>query len=124
MFTKIILFAVLAACGVQSHQATSPDVQFGGDPEENAKSLAAMRDWLDSQRQMQAGLGTTPDEPDKLPPEDDAPKDQHWCCQSVNPKTASGEGCHPIGPEHITACNKVLFCDGKWVKDDDKVYCL
>jgi hypothetical protein len=48
----------------------------------------------------------------------------HRCCQSTDPKTVSGEGCHPIGPEHIVACNEVLYCEGTWVKHDGKVHCV
>lgn len=87
MFTKIILFAILAACGVESTPATAPD------------------------------------EPIKQPPEEDAQEDQHFCCHSVDPKTWTGEGCGAINKENINSCNKVLYCPGKWVKDDGKVIC-
>jgi hypothetical protein len=87
MFTKTILFAVLAACAVQSDQATAPD------------------------------------EPDKLPPQEDVPAEQHFCCQTVDPKTLTGEGCVTIGPNQIDACSEVLYCEGNWAKHDGKVFC-
>jgi hypothetical protein len=46
-------------------------------------------------------------------------------CQSVDHKNFTGDGCDPISGslETIAACNKVLYCPGKWVKDDGKVWC-
>jgi hypothetical protein len=85
MFTKTILFAVLAACGVPSTPTTAPA--------------------------------------EKQPPEEDVQEDQHFCCQSVNPKTFTGEGCSLITVQQVALCNKILYCEGNWVKDDDKVTC-
>jgi hypothetical protein len=66
------------------------------------------------------------EQPDKLPPDEVKPVDQHWCCQSVDYKTKTGDGCDPISGslETIAACNKVLYCSGDWTKDDGKVHCL
>ena len=64
-----------------------------------------------------------PDEPDKLPPEEPEVKDQHFCCQSVDPKTFTGEGCQLITEQQVALCNKILYCEGNWVKDDGKVTC-
>jgi hypothetical protein len=119
MLTKTLLFTVLAACGVQSTPATAPDI------DENAKAAAAAREFMDAQMQMQMQLYNGPDEPDKAPPEEPELKEQHFCCQSVNHKTKSGDGCDPISGslETIAACNKVLYCPGFWTKDDGKVTC-
>jgi hypothetical protein len=121
MFTKSILFALLAACGVQSHSAASPDERLGGDPywddESQAAADAASRDWLD--RRMK----TAPDESDKLPPEEPEVKDQHFCCQSVDLKNWTGDGCVTIAPTQIDLCTNVLYCPGKWGKQDGKVTC-
>jgi hypothetical protein len=67
-----------------------------------------------------------PEQPDKLhPPGEVKPIDQHFCCQSVDPKTESGEGCTAISDslELINTCGKVLHCEGNWTKDDGKVSC-
>jgi hypothetical protein len=127
MFTKIVLFAVFAACGVRADQATSSDVPLGGDPHENAKAAAAAQDWHERQMQMQmqaSDRAAAPDHPtDKQPPQEDHPMDQHFCCQSVDHKTFSGNGCQLITELQVALCNKVLYCEGNWVKDDDKVFC-
>jgi hypothetical protein len=86
MLTKHILFALLAACGIQPTPATAPD------------------------------------EPDQQPP-DETQEDQHFCCQSVDHKTFSGDGCSLITELQVALCNKVLYCEGNWVKDDSKVWC-
>jgi hypothetical protein len=125
MFTKSILFALLAACGVQS--SSSPDEPLGGDPDANARAAAAARDFLDKQMQTQRQLhnaSTEPpsEQPDKKPPDDDQ-MDQHFCCQSVDLKNFSGEGCQTIGQGQIDLCTRVLYCPGKWAKDEGKVVC-
>lgn len=57
----------------------------------------------------------------KQPPE--PPKEgQHFCCTALD--KATGKGCVEIGQEHITTCNKVLYCGGSWMKEDGKVTCL
>jgi hypothetical protein len=63
------------------------------------------------------------EQPEKKPPEM-KPKDQHFCCQSVDPKTKTGEGCETIGSGKIDLCAEVLYCSGDWAKHDGKVYCL
>jgi hypothetical protein len=126
MFTKTILFAVLAACGAQSHETTNTEVPLGGDPVENAKALAAARDWLDQQMQMQmqaSNRANAPDQPDKLQPEEDIQEDQHFCCHSVDPKSKTGDGCVTIGANQIDTCGEVLYCPGFWAKHDGKVSC-
>jgi hypothetical protein len=67
-----------------------------------------------------------PDQPDDFArPPAPPPEEQHWCCQSVNHKTKSGDGCDPISGslETIAACNQVLYCPGFWTKDNGKVIC-
>jgi hypothetical protein len=95
MLTKTLVFTLLAACGV--HPATSPVV---------------------------SNPAAAPDERDKPPPDEDDQRDQQFCCQSVDPQTASGEGCAAISKENINACLNVLSCGDKWVKQDGKVTCL
>jgi len=124
MFTKLVLFAVLAACGVQSKQATSPDVQLGGDPAKNAKHAAAARDWLERQMQMQRELHVAsnpiaPDEPDDLPPGGGAQEGQHFCCDTINHEKQTGDGCVTIGESHVELCPNVLYCGGNWSKTED-----
>lgn len=85
MFTKTILFALLATCGVPSTPVTAPD--------------------------------------EKQPPEEDAQEDQHFCCQSVDLKTMTGEGCQTMGAGQIDLCANVLYCSGNWAKADGKVAC-
>jgi hypothetical protein len=65
------------------------------------------------------------DPPDYQPPVE-KPKDSHWCCKSVDPKTASGEDCTSISgtPEVINACAEYLNCSGSAAKHDGKVTCL
>jgi hypothetical protein len=65
-------------------------------------------------------------EPDEFEPTEPAvkPIDQHFCCQSVDPKTKTGEGCETIGSGKIDLCAEVLYCSGDWAKHDGKVYCL
>jgi hypothetical protein len=62
------------------------------------------------------------EEPDKQPPDDDQ-MDQHFCCQAVDQKNLSGDGCQTIAPTQIDVCNKVLYCEGNWSKDDGHVKC-
>lgn len=87
MFTKILLFAFIAACGGQTNSASNPD------------------------------------EPGKAPPEQPVVEDQHFCCQSVDPKTKTGDGCVTIAQTQIDRCAKVLYCPGFWAKDDGTVTC-
>jgi hypothetical protein len=71
------------------------------------------------------GASTDPpaEQPDKKPP-GQVEEGQHFCCQSVDEKTFSGEGCVPIsGEAQIAVCNKVLYCNGNWIKNDGKVTC-
>lgn len=65
------------------------------------------------------------EEPDKLPPGEVEPADQHFCCQSVDLKTLTGEGCTAISSslELINTCTNVLYCEGNWGKQDGKVVC-
>ena len=89
MFTKPLLLAFLAACGIHSSTATTEP------PAE---------------------------QPDKPPPGPQV-EDQHFCCQAVNQKNLTGDGCITIGPNQIDACDKVLYCEGNWSKDDGHVVC-
>jgi hypothetical protein len=91
VITKLLLLALLAACGVPSNTAT-----IEPPPEQP---------------------------PDVKPPDDPGLEDQHFCCQSVDFKTFSGDGCQLITELQVALCNKVLYCEGNWVKDDGKVAC-
>jgi hypothetical protein len=57
------------------------------------------------------------------PPEQPQEKDHYFCCQELDAKGFSGDGCTEIPESHVIACNKVLYCDGKYKKDDQKVTC-
>jgi hypothetical protein len=77
------------------------------------------------------GVPSTPatvDPPDDFKPAepDVKPIDSHWCCQSVDPKTKSGEGCNMISStiEVVDACAQYLNCSGGATKQDGKVTCL
>ena len=87
---KAIVFAALAACGINPTSSTA-------DPP-----------------------GEQPDAP---PEEPIKPMDQHFCCQSVDPKNKTGDGCNTIAPTQIDACAEVLYCPGFWAKHDGKVHC-
>jgi hypothetical protein len=96
MLTKALLLTVIAACGVSS-------------------STPATAEPPPSER---------PD--DVAPPPEPPPEDSHWCCQSVDPKTKSGEGCVGFSGavETINLCAKYLHCPGGATKDDGKVTCI
>jgi hypothetical protein len=64
-----------------------------------------------------------PTEQPDAPPEGEKPMDQHFCCQSVDHKTMSGEGCQTMGAGQIDLCANVLYCEGNWAKEDGKVWC-
>ncbi|WP_106088398.1 hypothetical protein [Enhygromyxa salina] len=85
MFTKTILFALLAACGVNS------DI--------------------------------TPDAPEDIEAPEDDLVEQLFCCESVDPKTASGEGCKILPKEHILLCQTILACGDVWTLDNGKATC-
>jgi hypothetical protein len=65
------------------------------------------------------------EQPDKIVPTEPTvkPIDQHFCCQSVDPKTMSGEGCLTIGKGQVDQCPELLYCAGSYAKHDGKVYC-
>lgn len=70
------------------------------------------------------GVGTeAPDERERPP---DVPQEnQHFCCADATAsKPLTGEGCVPIGKEHIATCNTVLYCSGDWLMKDGKVTCV
>jgi hypothetical protein len=69
-----------------------------------------------------ATIESPTEQPDKRPPDDDQ-MDQHFCCQSVDQKNLSGDSCQTIAPTQIDLCNKVLYCEGNWSKDDGHVVC-
>lgn len=76
------------------------------------------------------GVSSTPttaeppaEQPDKLPPSEVKPTDQHFCCQKVDHKTMSGEGCQTMGAGQIDLCANVLYCEGNWAKEEGKVWC-
>lgn len=63
--------------------------------------------------------------PEVTPPDCAKPKikDQHFCCQAIDTMSFSGDDCVTIGETQIDLCNKVLYCPGKWAKDDGRVIC-
>jgi hypothetical protein len=93
---RTIIIAALAACGVSPTQNPA-----AADPP------------------------VAPDDKE-LPDGEIIPIESHWCCQSVDPKTASGEGCTSISgtPEVINACAEYLNCSGSAAKHDGKVTCI
>jgi hypothetical protein len=73
-----------------------------------------------------AGAAAPAEQPEKKPPDKDV-GDQHFCCFSVGVTAAgkpTGDGCVTIGAGNIDTCDKVLFCNGNWIKEDGKVTCL
>jgi hypothetical protein len=62
--------------------------------------------------------------PEYQPPlEQPQEKDHYFCCSELDDKGFSGNGCTEIPESSVVACNKVLYCDGKYKKNDDKVTC-
>jgi hypothetical protein len=96
MFAKPLIIAIVAACGVTAGAASTP------------------------------ATAEPPADPPDYQPLEEKPKDSHWCCKSVDPKTASGEDCTSITgtPEVINACAEYLNCSGSAAKHDGKVTCL
>lgn len=94
MGTKPLLIALLAACGVTAGA--------------HANTEAA---------------APPIDEPDKAPPQPPKPKDQHFCCEDVDLKNFTGEGCQLITELQVALCDTVLYCEGNWAKKDGKVAC-
>jgi hypothetical protein len=106
MFTKVLLFAVLAAaCGAQSSPATVPDEPLGGDT---------------PTAQLPSASHPDDEAPDEIPPEES----QHFCCQSVNLDKKSGEGCISIGAAQIDTCSELLYCGGDYGKSGGTTKCL
>jgi hypothetical protein len=62
-----------------------------------------------------------PDGPLAGPPEEEG---QHFCCDSVDLKSKSGEGCVSLAPTQIDLCPDVLYCSGDWGKTNGKTQCL
>lgn len=72
-----------------------------------------------------SGAATPAEQPDKKPPLADIEEGQHFCCFSVTASgKGTGEGCTGIDKVNINSCDKVLYCEGGWVKEDGKVTCL
>lgn len=67
-----------------------------------------------------AATDATDGQPDKKPPVE-IEEGQHFCCTNVDKLT--GEGCVAINAENINTCDKVLYCNGNWMKVDGKVTC-
>ena len=63
----------------------------------------------------------TPD--DFTPSEEDPQENQHFCCQSVDPNSNTGDGCVTIDVGQINACANVIYCSGDWTKVDGNVSC-
>jgi hypothetical protein len=94
-----IVLALVAACGVTAGAATPSPATAEPPPSE---------------------------EPDEFEPPVVKPKESHWCCQSVDPKTKSGEGCSAFSGsiEVINNCAEYLHCPGGATKHDGKVTCM
>lgn len=67
------------------------------------------------------------EQPDAPPEQPDKPEvnDQHWCCESVDHETKTGDGCSAISGslEILNVCANVLYCPGYWTKEDGTVQC-
>lgn len=90
MLTKPLLAVILAACGVNSTEATEPPTE----------------------------------QPDGQPPAPPVEEGQYFCCDSVDLKTKSGEGCVTLAAGQIDLCPDVLYCSGDWGKTNNKTQCL
>jgi hypothetical protein len=92
---KPFILALIAACGVTAGAASNP-----------------------------ATTEPPPEQPDVKPPEN-VQKDQHFCCQSVDLKSMSGDGCTAISDslELINACGYLLYCEGNYGKENGHVQC-
>jgi len=56
---------------------------------------------------------------------EDEPPEQLFCCQSVNPRTWSGDGCAMVATEHVALCGTaILFCHASWTLSDGTATCL
>ena len=53
------------------------------------------------------------EQPDVPPESEIKPLDQHFCCQSVDHKSLSGDGCVTIGPNQIDACQRSALLRGQ-----------
>lgn len=53
----------------------------------------------------------------------DVQKDYIFCCQDVDPKAKTGDGCITIGEKQIDSCSTVLTCAGGFTKKDGTVTC-
>jgi hypothetical protein len=64
--------------------------------------------------------------PDEFEPNEMKPKESHWCCQAVDPKTKSGDGCSAFSGsiEVINQCAEYLHCPDGATKHDGKVTCF
>ena len=94
MLTKIILFAVIAACGAPSAPtptATDPPAE---PPDEIQPDGPTVKD------------------------------DTYFCCVDVNHKAKSGDGCVTIGEKEIDRCDTVLACAEGFTKKDGTVVCF
>ncbi|PRP97295.1 hypothetical protein [Enhygromyxa salina] len=63
-----------------------------------------------------------PEEPDIRPPEDDQ-DDQLFCCETVDLKAMTGEGCKFLPKEQILLCQTILACGDVWALDNGKAAC-
>jgi hypothetical protein len=95
MFAKALLFTILGACGVASGAASDPEPTL-------------------SPSELERPDGHN---------EETVLEDQHFCCESVDTKNMSGEGCNAIGKESINSCPSVLYCPNRWGKDNGNVAC-
>jgi hypothetical protein len=64
------------------------------------------------------------EQPVELPPEPPVEEGQYFCCDSVDLKSKSGEGCVSLAAALIDLCLDVLYCGGDWGKTGGKTQCL
>jgi hypothetical protein len=93
MLTKPLLLVILAACAAPSGAAADSNSSPERDP------------------------------PKFAPPDEPPQEDQHFCCGTVDPKTWTGDDCWLISKENLVLCSSILYCPGKWTKEDGHVTC-
>jgi hypothetical protein len=62
--------------------------------------------------------------PEAAPPEELEKDHVFFCCQDVDEKHATGEGCITIGEKQIDQCSTVLACADNLTKKNGTVVCL
>jgi hypothetical protein len=67
---------------------------------------------------------TAPDEQPIEPPEQDLKENVYFCCNNVDHKTKTGDGCVTVGEKEIDRCSTVLVCSDGLTKKDGVVTCF